>query len=72
MKIIYLLLNKESVRILPFVPKSSRVFDIVSKIVFELKCNWESSVKHISASIYLANSWTSSRIFSPLFRKLRS
>ena len=67
-----LLLKRESVSMLPFVPSSLYVLAMVSSTVLEMKCSELSSVMQIKASIWRANSWASRRIRSPLFKKLRS
>ena len=63
LKTMDLLLKSVSVRMLPLVPSSYSVVAIVSSTVFETKCSDESSVRQISASICLANSCTSSKMF---------
>ena len=72
LKTIDLLLKRESVSMLPFVPSSRYVRAIVSSTCFDTKWSALLSVMHISASIYRANSYASSRILSPLFKKLKS
>ena len=57
-----LLLKRESVRMLPFVPNSYKFRAIFSSTVFDTKCNQESSVRQIRALICRAKSYTSNNM----------